>query len=67
MDSVHDRFIGYQFDEQDCHHGLFQTPECYHLKLKDKFGKNNGLHAFQLGKQKMLVNTNRIIGLLFLI
>ena len=50
MESVHDRFIGYQFKPEDCHHQLFIPPECYHIKLRDRFGRTTKMHAFQLGK-----------------
>ena len=52
MESVHDRFIGYGIDQQNCQYQQYGTAECYHLKLDDLYQKNNGLHAFQLGMFK---------------
>ena len=49
MESVHDRFIGYQFDTENCLHQLMMKSECYHMILRDEFGKTEKLYAFQLG------------------
>ena len=49
MESVHDRFIGYEYDRENCYHQLMAPSECYHMKLRDEFGKTEKLYAFQLG------------------
>ena len=56
MKSVHDRFVGYHVQTENCRHKNYpaNSTECFHIGMElGLFDNISRLYAFQLGKLKI--------------